>query len=246
LFLKIVDLQGFFDSNSALFAVTRTHTMIETPMKIRTAVMQLAFDKPVTITLPGMSADDIAEAAVAFGRRKHIGVHASHSADGVILQRVAFTKGVSAYPEMDALKIGDSHLYDLPPPAHQRIRLAASIRGRQGRGMFTCTREGDAIRVTRLPATDAERQACGPAVVPARVTKYDLERLAGVRELRFQVPRAEESRLRMAAHRQAVKTGWPIRCRLQDDGSMLVYRTDLLVTAPAGDSDSREAAPAKA
>ncbi len=211
----------------------------EIPLELRQAVMRLTLGKPSVVRIADMEPAAIAEQAVRFGRLKRIGVHAKPVADGsVMLTRIEFTASPNLYPELDALEVGQFHVFDLPVALHQRIRLAASNRQRQGRGAFTCSREGDKLRVTRLPATDAERAACGPLQVPARVTKYDLERLGATRELRFTVPRADEAKLRLAAHRQGIKTGWSIRCRRQDDGSMLIYRTDM----PAADTGSDSAA----
>lgn len=193
---------------------------------IRRKIMRLEVGSSTTVLIPGLSSAEIQAEATRFTKAKKLHCTFHQTEEGLVIQRIEAPERASSYPEIDALKVGQSHVFDLPLPMHQRVRLAASTRQRQGKGAFTCTREGDQIRVTRLPATEDERAACDPIQAPARTTKYNMERLSVEREIRFTVPRAEESKLRLAAHRQSLKTGWTIRCRLQDDGAMLVYRTD--------------------
>jgi len=73
----------------------------------------------------------------------------------------------------------------------------------------------------------------------ARTKRWDLDGLASNASLTFNIPPAEHHKLRLAASHKAKVMGWTIRCRLQDNGAMLVYR----VEAQAA-SDS--ATPAKA
>lgn len=220
-----------------------TELAVDPTLEIRRAIASPRFGPAVTLPTRGKPATAMAEYAVKFGRSRRIGVKAEASPDGskVTLSRIDFELSTSLYPEMDALKIGQSHVFHLPVHLHQRIRLAASNRSRQGKGTFTCSRVGDSLRVTRLPTTEEERAACGPITVATRVTKYDLERLTSQPQLTFNIPRADQAKLRLAAHRHMIKTGWQIRCRLQDDGTMLVYRvTEGPAPAPAA---ATEAAP---
>lgn len=203
---------------------------------IRRKIIQLSIGSQTTVAITGLANADIQAEATRFCKIKKLPCTFTPTDAGLVIKRVAADPRANLYPQIDALEVGQSHVFDLPLAFHQRIRMAASARGSQGRGAFSCSREGDALRVTRLPATDAERAACGPLQVPARSTKYDLERLSSTRELRFTVPRADEAKLRLAAHRQGIKTGWPIRCRRQDDGSMLIYRTDMPVAEAGSDS----------
>lgn len=79
----------------------------------------------------------------------------------------------------------------------------------------------DGIVVTRV--------AGWPKVLPRppRANKrWDLDGLAKGERLIFTVSPAEHHKLRLAASQKGKVTGWTIRCRIQDDGTMVVYRTD--------------------
>lgn len=200
--------------------------MNDQTLTIRRAVMRLTLNFPTAVETPGMPPADAQAEAKRFAKARKIPVDVQTTDTGIIVTRVDAEQRASLYPEIDALKIGHSHFFDLPPPMHQRVRLAASNRSRAGKMRLSCARDGDGIRVTRLPATDAERHACASIDAVTRATRWGLEQLAHTPEMRFDITRQEQQRLRMAAHKHGVKTGWTIRCRLQDDGAMLVYRTD--------------------
>lgn len=208
---------------------------------IRTKIVRLTVGDQVIITVPTLTNADIQAEAAKFCRAKRTPCTFEHTPSGLLVKRIQEEAKINLYPDIDALAIGQSKLFELPQVMHQKVRMAAGYRAQSGAARFACTREGEFIRVTRLPMTDSEAASCGPIQAPARATKYDLERLSSVRELRFDVTRQDQSKLRLAVHRQIIKTGWTIRCRLQDDGSMLVYRTDASAPAPAmptGDSAS--------
>jgi len=200
--------------------------MSDTTLNIRRAIMRLAVNESKTVRPVDISCDDYKAEAMRYAKVKRIGLSVVINGDAVTMTRLIEVQKPSLYPEIDRLEVGRSHLFELGPALHQRIRLAASNRSRQGLMRLTCTREGDAIRVTRLPITEDEAVSCGPIAAPERTTRWGLERLADTRELRFEVERKDQGKLRLAATRKAMMTGWTIRCRLQDDGTMLVYRTD--------------------
>lgn len=200
--------------------------MSDTILNIRRAIMRLAVNESKTIKPSSISCDDFKAEAIRYAKVKRIGLDVKINGDAVTMTRLIEVQKPSLYPEIDALEVGQSHLFNLGPTLHQRIRLAASNRTRQGLMRLTCTREGDAIRVTRLPMNDEEAAACGTIMVAERTTRWGLERLAKERELRLNVERKDHGKLRLAATRKALMTGWTIRCRIQDDGTMLVYRTD--------------------
>ena len=202
-------------------------------LHIRRAVMRLPLNMPTAIDVPGMSPEAVQDEVKRFAKARRIPIETKLTATGITAKRIDADLRPSLYPELDALKVGESHLFDLPPPMHQRIRLAASNRTRMGKARLTCAREGDGIRVTRLPMTEDERQACGTIDAVTRTSRWGLEQLATTRELRFDIARADQQKLRMAAHKIGVKRSWKIRCRIQDDGSMLVYRTDFEAPAAA-------------
>jgi Fe2+ transport system protein FeoA len=193
-------------------------------LKIRRKIMSMGLGESATLQIPGVAPQEIEAQARAFARTKKRPISVEITPTGVVLTRIEAEPKASTYPEIDALEVGGSHLFEVPSPFHQRIRLAASNRNRQGKVRLTCTVEAGGIRVTRLPLHEGE--ATGPIELPKRKSKYELERLATQHSIRFEVTRQEQAKLRIAVSGYALRQGWTIRCRLQDDGTMLVYRTD--------------------
>lgn len=201
--------------------------MSEATMSVRRAVLRLVVEQPAEIRVAGMSAAEIRAEVEAFAKARRMAVVMADLPDGVTAKRLEAIPRGSLYPEIDALTVGQSHTFKLPRSQHQRIRLMAANRNRLGLVRLACNADADGnLCVTRLPVTNAEAATCPPLATPERPTTYDLQRLAKVAELRFAIARADHVKLRTAASREAVKRGWTIRCRLQDDGTMLVYRTD--------------------
>lgn len=184
----------------------------------------------IRLTQPGQSDtalgpfDHIKAEAERFAKARKLSVRVTPIEGGAKIERIPDQpKGLHAYPEILELAPGGSVLLQVAPLSHQRVRVRASQVAAKLGWTLRCMREGDAIRVIR---TDGVEAAPGPAM-PTRATKYDLDRLATPGErLVFQVTPPEQSRLRSACSTKARMTGWAIRCRLQDDGTMLVYRTD--------------------
>lgn len=205
--------------------------MTDITLTVRRAIVQLKIGDQTTIKHPSATAEAITAEATRFGKARRMALQIEPMDGAIKVTRLAETPRVNLYPELDALEVGASHLFNLPPAMHQRIRLAASSRSRSGMVRLSCSREGDAIRVTRLPMTEDEAASCPQLSMTERSTKYGLERLSTESQLRFEISRLDQAKLRLAAHRMSIKTGWMIRCRLQDDGSMLVYRTDQAVLA---------------
>lgn len=189
----------------------------------------------VRLSVPGDSVNFVGDFALIkseaqqFCRAKHIPVRIEPSKDGAIITRVdADQVGSDRYPAFGKLQPGESELISVSPKEHQRVRVYASHFGRKTGAIFRCTKAGEGILVTRIDGTAAAQQ-------PARASKYDLDRLATQREIRFDIERAEHHKLRIACSTKARTTGWSIRCRLQDDGSMLVYRVDDAPTTQAAE-----------
>lgn len=181
----------------------------------------------VRLTDPGHSAeatgpfDLISAEARRFSRGRGIPIDIEPIDGGARITRKAQKpKGMHAYPEIAALQPGASVLLDVPPISHQRVRVTASQTAMKTGAAFRCMREGDAIRVIRTDGLSASTS------LPTRPTKYDLDRLATGERITFDVPPSEQHKVRSACSFKAKQTGWVIRCRLQDDGTMLVYRTD--------------------
>ena len=175
-----------------------------------------------TTDVPGTFAL-ISAAAKKYSRGRGIPLQVDPIEGGARITRLAEKqKGMHAYPEIAALTPGQSVLLDVPPISHQRVRVTASQTAMKNSATYRCTREGDAIRVTRTDGIEA----IAAAALPTRPTKYDLDRLATGERLTFTVAPADQYKLRSACSFKSKQTGWTIRCRLQDDGTMLVYRTD--------------------
>lgn len=210
--------------------------MSEYTNPMRRLVLALTVGETRKLTMSSAEAADLKPEAERFAKARRIPIRVSVAPDGIEFTRLEAAERGNAYPELDALEVGQCHTFELPPGVHQRIRLAASKRSQDGTKAFTCTRVGDHLAVTRLPVGAAEAAACGAVAIPSRPTKYDLERLSDpAARLVFAVPSAEQDLLRLAAHRKAKKTGWRIRCRIQDDGTMAVYRVDATPAAQAAE-----------
>jgi hypothetical protein len=96
---------------------------------------------------------------------------------------------------------------------------------------ISCQSQPDGSIVAFRPdAIDGTQTRTGPGM-STRQTKYDLHRLASQRQIVFDIPRTGQSKLRLAVSNFAARQGWTIRCRIQDDGTMLVYRTDVATAA---------------
>lgn len=203
--------------------------MFQSDVQIRRQVLRMAVGASLTIETGDLTPAEAEAVALRFARSRGLRIRTAVTQDGLSITRVADNKlgQSSRYPEIDTLEIGASHLFPYPPQAHQAVRQQASIRNRTGDVRLVCNSEPGGIRVTRLPIGD-EAQTCGPVVIPTppRATKYGIERLAEVPELRLSLPPADHQRLRLAASQKAKAMGWTVRCRLQDDGTILVYRTD--------------------
>lgn len=200
--------------------------MSDKTLEIRRAIMRLNVNDSATLKLDGHPFSYIEAEAKRFAKARKLALRVEQVESGARITRLVEAEKITLYPEIDALEVGKSHLFELPPAFHQRIRVAATSRNRNGAVRLACTREGEHIRVTRLPMNDAEAAQAGPITVPKRQTKYELERLATQRSIRFDIARPDQPKLRLAVSNYSLRTGWTIRCRLQDDGSMLVYRTD--------------------
>lgn len=196
-------------------------------LQTRRAIAGLAIGESATLEFPEVDPHDIARVAKAFGRDKGMPIITKISGSKLIIERVQMWLKDTIYRDIDALEVGQSYLFEVPPEQYSNIRSAAAFRNRTGRVKLSCRVLGNGISVTRMPLTTSDAQACGAVELPRRATKYDLDRLATEKELRFEIERKDQHKLRLSVTHKARVTGWGIRCRLQDDGSMLVYRTDL-------------------
>lgn len=164
--------------------------------------------------------------AKAFAKTRGIRIAILESTDGIAFKRLTDAEASrQAYPEMGSLEIGGSHLYELPPPLHQRVRMAATAKNRSGLVLLSCSRESGGIRVTRHPLTPDEIQAHGLVAPRARGSKYGLERLETEAEIFLQPTSPVETRaIRVAVSTKAQNAGWQLSCRKLDDGRLHIKR----------------------
>lgn len=195
-------------------------------IEIRRKIKSMELGQQITIPVPVGRAQLIQRQILRCARGWVLPVVLDEAPGSITVTRVAEWPKVLRYPELDALAIGGSHLYQLPATMHQRVRQAASFINKGGKVRLACTVEGGHIRVTRLPMTEAEALACPPIKLPARATRWGLDRLATEPSLVFEIEPRDQHKLRLACTSKAKATGWTIRCRIQDDGTMKVYRTD--------------------
>lgn len=204
--------------------------MTANELEIRKKVKATPMGEVGMIDLGGMDYEQARLCALRYSRLKKLPITVLGSAPDVLkFKRVTADEARTVtYPEMDLLKIGDSHLFELPRPLQQRVRMAASVRNRRGTVLLSCSVEASGIRVTRYPLTQTEIDAHGPIQEPQRASKYGLERLAAERELRFTpADHAELMRIRSSVSVKGKLTGWKLACRTQFDGSVTVTRLDL-------------------
>lgn len=202
-------------------------------IEIRRKIKAMEIGDKITLPVPQGMAQLIPRQIMRCARGWVLPVSLDEAPGSITVTRLAEWPKVLRYPELDALEVGGSHLYQLPPQMHQRVRQAASFINKGGKVRLACTVEGDHIRVTRLPMTDAEAQACPPIKLPERATRWGLDRLATEPSLVFEIEPRDHHKLRLACTSKAKATGWTIRCRIQDDGTMKVYRTDAGAPAAA-------------
>lgn len=190
-------------------------------LDIRRRIVRLAHPgQTATVTGPF---DQIEKEASSFGKSRKMQIRITQTDGGALIERLPDLPAARhAYPEIAALEPGQNVLLDVPPISHQRVRVTASQTALRLGTTYRCMREGDAIRVIRTDGMDPDANAA----LPIRATKYNLDRLTTEPKIVFEVERQERARLRSACSAKSAQTGWTIRCRLQDDGTMLVYRTD--------------------
>jgi hypothetical protein len=199
-------------------------------LEIRKRIAAAQIGETVVMPIGDLPLDQARAIAKSFGGRRRYPVIIFDAPDDrpgeLCFKRVTEDEAKSfAYPELDLLQIGQSHLFAAPKPMHQRIRMAASVRNRRGDVLLSCTLETGGLRVTRHPLTEAEIAAHGFIETPKRPSKYGLEQLEHLTELRFtSMQFVETQRLRLAVSTKAKIMGWKLRCRLQNDGTMVVTR----------------------
>ena len=200
---------------------------------IRRAIIQTTIGSEAFISTPPGTEDEAESCALEFSKAKKIPLIISIVQGGLEITRTMGSTKPSIYPEMDGLKVGEHHVFPFPPAMHSRVRVAASFRNQSGVVRFSCTRDGEQIRVTRLPMNDEEAKGIAPIKIPGRASRWQLDRLATEPQLKFEVNRAEQHKLRLAVSNKARITNWIIRCQVQSDGTMLVYRADPGAPRPA-------------
>lgn len=206
-------------------------------LEIRRTIMRMTVGSTSDVDVPVGQESDAAACAVSFARSKKIEVLVTQEDGSIAITRVEPKEKPNVYPVLDALKVGESHLFPFPPRMHMRVRMAASARNRTGDVLFSCRKEGHQIRVTRMPVTDEEAASVTIPPNPRGAEgKYMLSRfLVPGAKVVYDVPRSDHYAIRNSVSRFAIMNDLRIRCRVQDDGSMLVYRVDGAPTTQAAE-----------
>ena len=112
-----------------------------TSLEIRKTIINLPFGESASLVLGDLPLEHAKDVALRFSRARKLPILILPSDPGVLaLRRVTQTEAnPGKYPEMSALKIGESHLYEVPPPMFQRIRIAASNHNKTGLVLFSMT-----------------------------------------------------------------------------------------------------------
>lgn len=207
-------------------AATTVDYEVPPEIRLRQRLIRLGVGESARLKPTAMTADQIIYVARAFASGRKLRFSFDRDGDVVVITRHEHRPRSSIYAQLDALGVGESKLFDVPPSAHQGYRQAATTRNRTGGVMLTCTREGDALRITRLPVTDDERQRHPSPATPQRQTKYGLERLAHADQIIFAATPAQEMSVRVAVSVAKKRHGWDLSCQRMPGGMMRVYRAD--------------------
>jgi hypothetical protein len=195
---------------------------------IRASILKTTINGCKFIPTPPGTEDEAERCALRFSKARKIPLITSIAQGGIEITRTLGEEMRSIYPEIDNLQVGQFYVFPLPPSMHGRVRAAASARNKTGKVRYACSRDVDQIRVTRLPMTAEEVETCGKIPEVQRKNRWSrLNELDSAPLLIFEVSHfTDERALRVAAYQKGRTMGWKIRCRLQDNGTMAVYRTD--------------------
>jgi len=198
-------------------------------VEIRKKIRDAQVGETFTVPVGHLSREVAGGRALKWAKSRKLYILLLDAPDGhITIKRVGQDEArPNRYPEMTKLAIGESHLYAVPYPMHQRVRMAASMINRNGEVLLSCSKETGGLRVTRHPLTPEEISQHGLIEAKPRQSKYGLERLATQRDLTFHPKTIEEVKnLRSAVTIKRQSTGWRLTCRAQPDGSMMVTRLD--------------------
>lgn len=199
--------------------------MSDLELRIRRAVMHASQGKTAKLVLDGADLRHVLTYTKDFARSRLLQVSLTEDGPHLIIKVTGKLASSAKYGEVDALEIGQSHLFEVDPTEHQLIRSSMAYRTNKSGRRFSCVAEDGGLRVTRLPGNDAERsQHPYLAGTGRRPSKYGLERLLTESSIVLNVPKAEHERVRVAAYRAGVLSGVTLTCRAQDDGSILVAK----------------------
>lgn len=120
--------------------------------------------------------------------------------------------------ELDALKIGEFCVFNIPWKEFSIVKGICRSRSRNLDLRYTCKEVTEGLRVTRLPATYEERLAYADmrnANKTARESKWGLSRLESELKLTFHdLEHEDQHRLRLSCAQKSLRTGWKIKCSI--------------------------------
>jgi len=128
-------------------------------LTIRRKLLGLEVGDSVVFPISMARQESIESVSERFAKARSLSIRIEKIDSGVRITRVEFTKRPVGRPPRDprehkypftALEIGQSVLIDAPQTEHAKIRCSVSARSQKTGARYTCNKEGDALRVTRV------------------------------------------------------------------------------------------------
>lgn len=213
-------------------------------LRVRRAIMRLAEKGDghgVTVEFRGGPADGMAEHAVAFGRKKRLGVRVERTEQAMSLLRDDNLLA-SKYAAIDKLEVGQSHTFVALKDQQMSVRANVSQRGRSQGKRYACSVVPDGIKVTRI-ALDAPVTRGRPRVA-SNSREWDLGPLEQRLWVDLEPTPHQVSAVRHVIHRTQIERGWILTTRFVN-GRLRVHRLDHPADGPQALLDRlQEAQPA--
>lgn len=197
--------------------------MTNLPLEARRAVVRTKPGETGSVSTGKFHPPEFERALVDFARKRNNPIRVISNDQRVItFERLHSTAGQMAprldYAPMDALQVGESYLFDIPPAQFTRVRMSASVRNRSGNVLFSCSAEPGGIRVTRHELGSETK----------RTSKWGLDRLETEPRITVTLDEPKQRQaLSVAVHAFSIRRGWRLTTRSLPDGTVLIFRTDL-------------------
>lgn len=196
--------------------------MIKIPVTVRRTVVQTEPGQTATIDIGMALPMRYERALVDFANKRHCPIRVISNERGLItFERLptgtpTFDERIS-YDPIDALQVGESCLFEIPPALYSRVRVATGRRNAMGDVRLSCSSEAAGIRVTRHELGKK----------PRRATRWGLERLETEKQITVTVADfSQRKALSAAVYAMSRCHFWKLTTRALDDNTVLVIRLD--------------------